>query len=186
MGKEIPPTILRETADLADEQRAELMGLMDLAVQGDEDALKTFEEKASFAPYYLSDTFGNLGKITRDKLLATFAGQHKVYCRGIEITAEQLVEDLLGPGPTPVERLLVEQVVTCWVESSMVDQVATDRLHEGESTPAQLEFYHRWQGRAQRRFLSACKTLAQVRKLLGINVQINIAEKQINVQGGER
>ena len=31
--------------------------------------------------------------------------------------------------------------------------------------------------------LSACKTLAQVRKLLGVNVQINIAEQQVNVAG---
>ena len=28
--------------------------------------------------------------------------------------------------------------------------------------------------------MSACKTLAQVRKLLGVNVQINIAEQQVN------
>ena len=33
------------------------------------------------------------------------------------------------------------------------------------------------------RFLAACKALAQVRKLLGVTVQINIAEKQINTVG---
>ena len=37
--------------------------------------------------------------------------------------------------------------------------------------------------RAHGRFLSACKALAQIRKLLGVNVQINIAEKQVNVAG---
>ncbi len=44
-------------------------------------------------------------------------------------------------------------------------------------------FYQKWQERCHRRFLSACKTLAQVRKLLGVNVQINIAEQQVNVAG---
>ena len=37
--------------------------------------------------------------------------------------------------------------------------------------------------RAHGRFLSACKALAQIRKLLGVNVQINIAEQQVNVAG---
>ena len=38
-------------------------------------------------------------------------------------------------------------------------------------------------GRGLRRFLQACKALAQVRKLLGPNIQINVAEKQLNVMG---
>ena len=44
-------------------------------------------------------------------------------------------------------------------------------------------FYQKWQERSQRRFLSAVKALAQVRKLLGVNVQINFAEQQVNVAG---
>jgi hypothetical protein len=186
MDKRLPTSVLEEMNSLSNEQRVELTELVDLAVEGDEAALKAFEEKASFAPYYLSDTFGNLGKVTRDKLLRAFLELHPAYRRGVEIAAEDLVAEMLGTEPTPVERLLVEQVVSCWVESSMVDQVATEKLNTGETTNSQLEFYHRWQGRAQRRFLAACKTLAQVRKLLGINVQINIAEKQINVQGSQR
>ncbi|MGD9893490.1 MAG: hypothetical protein AB7R89_17845 [Dehalococcoidia bacterium] len=35
--------------------------------------------------------------------------------------------------------------------------------------------------RAQRRYLAAIRTLAQVRRLLVPNVQVNIAENQINV-----
>jgi hypothetical protein len=108
------------------------------------------------------------------------------YRRGIELATGELVEELSGNAPSPLERLLVEQVVNCWVESSMVDQRAVDRLQQGGSTPIQLEFYHRWQARAQRRFLAACKALAQTRKLLGINVQINIADKQVNVQQGNQ
>ena len=32
-----------------------------------------------------------------------------------------------------------------------------------------------------RRLTNACKALAQIRKLLGPNIQINVAEQQVNV-----
>ena len=38
--------------------------------------------------------------------------------------------------------------------------------------------------RAQRRYLAASKTLAQMRKLRVPAVQVNIGEKQVNVAGG--
>ena len=37
------------------------------------------------------------------------------------------------------------------------------------------------QDRTQRRLTNACKALAQIRKLLGPNIQINVAEQQVNV-----
>ena len=52
-----------------------------------------------------------------------------------------------------------------------------------DNTYNRCSFYQKWQERSQRRFLSAVKALAQVRKLLGVNVQINIAEQQVNVAG---
>ena len=65
----------------------------------------------------------------------------------------------------------------------MVDNIST-RVHtDGDSTHHQCSFYQKWQDRSQRRFLSAVKALAQVRKLMGVNVQINIAEQQVNVAG---
>ena len=43
------------------------------------------------------------------------------------------------------------------------------------------EFLQRRQDRTQRRLTNACKALAQIRKLLGPNIQINVAEQQVNV-----
>ena len=43
------------------------------------------------------------------------------------------------------------------------------------------ECLQRRQDRTQRRFTNACKALAQIRKLLGPNIQINVAEQQVNV-----
>ena len=47
---------------------------------------------------------------------------------------------------------------------------------------AQSEYHQRSLDRAHRRYLSSVKTLAQIRKL-GPAVQIDIAEKQINIAG---
>ena len=43
------------------------------------------------------------------------------------------------------------------------------------------ECLQRRQDRLQRRLTHACKGLAQIRKLLGPNIQINVAEQQVNV-----
>ena len=43
------------------------------------------------------------------------------------------------------------------------------------------ECLQRRQDRTQRRLTNACKALAQIRKLLGPNIQINVAEQQVNV-----
>jgi hypothetical protein len=51
-----------------------------------------------------------------------------------------------------------------------------------ELTIVQSEFHQKRIDRANRRHISAVKTLAQIRKM-GPAVQLNIAEKQINTTG---
>ena len=43
------------------------------------------------------------------------------------------------------------------------------------------ECLQRRQDQTQRRLTNACKALAQIRKLLGPNIQINVAEQEVNV-----
>jgi hypothetical protein len=47
----------------------------------------------------------------------------------------------------------------------------------------QGEYWQQAQERAQRRYLAAIRTLAQVRRLLTPAVQVNIAEQQLNLAG---
>jgi hypothetical protein len=88
---------------------------------------------------------------------------------------------LAGANPTPVERLLVERVVACWLQV----QDADVRYAQGqkELTFAQGEYYQRRMERAHKRYLSALRTLALVRKLAVPVLQVNIAKKQVNVAG---
>ena len=86
-------------------------------------------------------------------------------------------KDLDGPDPSPLERLLAERIVACWLQLQYVDAIYAQNLDD--MNMAQSEYHQRGLDRLHRRYLSSIKTLAQIRKL-GPAVQINLAEKQIN------
>lgn len=91
--------------------------------------------------------------------------------------------ELAGPNPTPLESLLVGRVVACWLQVQDADL----RYVQGqkECNIAQGEYNQRRQDRAHKRYLSAIRTLARVRKLALPVLQINIAERQVNIGQGQ-
>lgn len=96
---------------------------------------------------------------------------------GAKNQVAQLRAQLLGSDPSILDRLLVEQVVLSWVMTTAADIAAA--VYGGAF--ADLEFLRRHAEHSSRRFQASCKTLAQVRRLLGPSVQINIGERQVNV-----
>ena len=94
----------------------------------------------------------------------------------------QMRTELDRPAPNPIERLLVDRVVTCWVYLSYLDGRCA-RSFRGDSIANQKLLEHLLDG-ANRRYLSALKTLAQVRRLIVPVVQLNMANQQVNVVVG--
>jgi hypothetical protein len=95
--------------------------------------------------------------------------------------AAQLRSDLAGPEATPLERLLADRAIACWLQVSYVDTLLAQRLRGGALPWEATDHYQRWLDRAQKRYLAALKTLAQVRRLLAplpTLMQVNIADKQ--------
>lgn len=87
--------------------------------------------------------------------------------------------ELAGPNPPPVERLLAERVVACWLHLNSLELSYASK----ETMPLELaQHYQKCIDRAHKRYLSALKTLADVRKL-GVTVQLNVARKQVNIAG---
>lgn len=79
----------------------------------------------------------------------------------------RLREELAGPFPSPLERLLVQRVVLCWLQSCYAD-ASYPAL--GAKGCVDLRVYRAAEQRqewAQRRLSGAVKTLATARKLLG-------------------
>jgi uncharacterized protein YjiS (DUF1127 family) len=94
----------------------------------------------------------------------------------------QMRRDLDGPAPSPTECLLVDCVVTCWVHLNYLGELWARAMKDG-SVATQKHIDHLLD-RAQSRFLSAQKTLAQVRRLIVPVVQLNMANQQVNVVVG--
>jgi hypothetical protein len=123
---------------------------------------------------------GELARQAERSLVWPGAGQDLAFREAVLRKLELLREELAGPNPTPVERLLVERAVTCWLQV----QFAELRVAQATNmTIAQGDYHQRLIDRAHRRYLSALKTLALVRKLALPVLQVNIAKKQVNVAG---
>jgi hypothetical protein len=76
---------------------------------------------------------------------------------------EAMRATLAGPNPSPLETLLVERIVACWLQTSYADAAAAQT--EGLSRK-QAEFAVKRQDSAHRRYLMAIATLAMTRRLL--------------------
>ena len=90
----------------------------------------------------------------------------------------QLKQDIEGPNPTPLEKLLAQRIAVCWLEMCGVDRLGATRQ---SYSVAEAEYWDKHAERLQRRFQSAIKTLATIRRLQLPAVQVNIGEKQVNI-----
>jgi hypothetical protein len=95
---------------------------------------------------------------------------------------QQMRTDLDGPAPSPIERLLVDDIVACWLHLHFIRGQWTRAFKEGSTTT--VNALERLLNGAQRRYLDAAKTLAQVRRLIVPVVQLNLANQQVNVVVG--
>jgi hypothetical protein len=85
-----------------------------------------------------------------------------VAVESLKRTVAEMKADLAGENPTRIERLLVDQVVACWLEVSYLEGMSAD---PGRSSLNQSDFRLKRLESAQRRYLNAMKTLTSVRTL---------------------
>jgi hypothetical protein len=121
----------------------------------------------------------DLARRVRDELLDKMTGRNLLNRELVSIEARRLREELLGTAATPVERLLVEQIVISWLQLHDTDLRTTRvsaHIRKGNHMYRRADLVHR-------RFLAALRALALVRRLAGPSLQVNIAERQVNVSG---
>jgi hypothetical protein len=140
------------------------------AAKGDVQALERLKETAPEAFGILQEEWFRLGKQTEEALIKAISND-LLTAESIKYEAQELRAELCERHSTPLERLLVDRVVCCWIAVSHADMVlATIQPNE--------EQLQRWVDRCHRRFSMACKDLATVHKLLVPSVQINVAQNQ--------
>src|SRR5215208_1628980 len=103
----------------------------------------------------------------------------------LKFAVDMMREEIAGEDSTPLEVLLTEHVVSCWLlvelfEAVMSSQLWKETPKENRVTERELRYYLRWQESANARFLAAVRELARVRKLqatappVRVNTQVNI------------
>jgi hypothetical protein len=111
----------------------------------------------------LWDALGDLARHAELTLIDAVVGVNTLAKEALVAKLTGLKQELAGESPSPLERLLCERVVACWLAVNEVDLTAAGA--RGLSL-AQAKFHEHRRDRAHQRFLQATKTLAIVRKLL--------------------
>ena len=125
---------------------------------------------------------GDLARITQGKLIDQLSGT-ALTREGFLHRTEELRRELGYEEAPAAERLLIEQVVLCWLHFHKM-QHSYGGLKRNSTLIVQADHWERLMNAAQRRYLRSIETLARVRKLSGRGpVQINIAEQQVNMAG---
>ena len=156
----------------------ELEKLIERAQRGDEKTLPALRELLK-APHMV-EACGNLAAHAENALIRKFSGKDLAVSEGLRRKLGALRAELAGPTPTPLERLLVERIVACWLHLYHLETAYAGK----DSMALELaSYYQRSLSAAHKRYLSAIRTLALVRKLALPVLQVNIARKQVNVAG---
>jgi hypothetical protein len=128
----------------------------------------------------------NIGDLAYHALAQRLNQLHGESARGMRLATIAKLADiekqLIGENPSPLERLLAERIAMCWLD--VQDHELRYANLNSESTHQQFEWRSRMLDRAQKRYLSAIKDLATVRRLNLPIVQLNIGENQVNMVGG--
>lgn len=151
---------------------------LERAQQGDESTLPVVHEWLRRSPD-LAEEIGNIAARAEEAWLKMVAGENLLFREALGRKLAALKSELSGPQPSPLERLLVDRIAACWLQVHCVD--AATAQNAGQISREWADYHGKRQERAQRRFLGAIKALAQVRRLLWPMIQVNIAERQVNV-----
>src|SRR5262249_1483680 len=172
------PTAMKPAAVTIPTGERELRDFLDRAQSGDASTLPGLRKMLEDP--ILVNSFGNLAEQAERSFIRAAAGDDLPFREALTRKLQLLREELAGPNPTPIERLLVERVAACWLQVQDADVRAAQAKN---LPPTWAEFYQRRMDHAHRRYLSSLKTLALVRKLAVPVLQVNIAKKQVNVAG---
>ncbi len=161
----------------------------DLASLDDIQLLRQADEGNTKALALLQDHYdANPDKFPCADMPKTVAGARMVQAGlpagtrlALQHTSDRLFKDVAGKNPTPLEKLLAERIVTCWLDVQLLEARWASAQ---EVTFERGEYFSRMLDRAHSRYLSAIKVLAQVRRLSVPLIQLNVADKQINMLSG--
>ena len=174
---------LAETGSGRIEGVEEFRSLLVGAQQGDQKALARLKAQFGDHPAFWTRFGGDVARRAEDALADRMAGDALLTREAVRVQMAQMRAQLAGPISTPLEQLLIDRVVLCAFQLLHAETSYAERLEEGMSEQEVRYFERRVDG-MNKRYLAAVRALATVRKLQLPTVQVNVAEKQINIAQG--
>jgi hypothetical protein len=157
---------------------AEVKKLLRKAEKGGRTVLPALRQWMDRTPGYC-EAVGDLAKVAREALIAHASGGKNLLVREtLTRKCAALSQELMAVTPSPIERLLVERIVMCWLQLYYAECIYVQSL-ESSLSIRQAEFHQQRISKAQARYLSAIRTLAQFRRLGVPAVQVNIGQQQV-------
>ena len=119
-----------------------------------------------------------LAKHLERSWLITMSGKDVLSQEILEREVQALRRQLQGANPSPLESLLADRICTCWLAVQHAELIASKRLSPQRCALSNVE--ENRLDKVHRRFLSAIRELARVRKLLTPEqkLQINVGAQQ--------
>jgi hypothetical protein len=144
--------------------RAELERLLQQAEQGDRSVLPRLRAALTANPE-VWQRYGDLAAQAVGAMIALASGHNLLMSESLLFKVRELKEEVGGPSPSPLERLLVERVVATWLHANYADALVAQQAG-AQAGPATLRDRSQLQQAAERRHQAAIKQLALVRRLL--------------------
>jgi len=156
--------------------REELEKLIERADRGDTSVLPALREAVSPETW---KQVGDLALQARQSLVRALSGTSEFTREAVNRRLREMREELALPSDGMLERLILDQVSSSWLALHYAEAIRGQNMNG--LTIAQADFHDRRVTQCQKRYLAAIKALAQVRRLARPSIQVNIAEKQLNM-----
>ena len=175
--------------ELTDGQRErvkELQALADEAKEGDREARKRLRLELRRSSPEIVARCSDTATTYRHMLAQTASGGNVLVEDATVERARLMADELVGQNATPLESLLADRVATLWVLTELQEALTSACYRLGSESsklsPAYQLQMARLQESANRRYLQAIKTLAQVQRLRGPStLQVNIGGQHAHV-----
>jgi hypothetical protein len=185
----VPERVLELPSDVQ-ERLDELRDLSEKAQDGDKEARATarreLKERLRESSPAVIARASDVSRRAQHMLIGTVAAGDPLTELALSGRLDMLRDEVAGEEPTPLEVLLTEQVVSCWLWLQLLNALMSGqyliKLPDGvkRSPPSYNRHMLKAEESAHRRFLSSVTALARVRKLqaatpgIQVNTQINL------------
>jgi len=160
----------------------ELRTLSQRVEDGDKEARRELRKVVRESTPEVISRASDIGRCGQWALIKTVAANDPLTEEALMARLDLMRAEVAGADPSPLEILLTERICSLWLLIEALEMLVSVQLsgelpREHRSPMSYLQHVFKWQESANRRFLSAIRELARVRKL-----QSNVPGIQYNAQ----